>query len=272
MTEPDAPTPDSSAAGHTSDGTEADSVSVANTAASEDNETATESDEHEHSTGRKIFTAGREIVIVVVVALAVSAIVRAFLFQAFYVPSQSMENTLLINDRILVSKIDMRLSHVKRGEIIVFKDPGGWLPPTTGDSSAAGVVQKGLQFVGLLPSTSEDHLVKRIIGLPGDHVKCCSVNREIVVNGKPLNETAYINPSGGTDQLQFDITVPKGNVFVMGDNRADSADSRYHLSVRNGGVPISDITGRAILRIWPADRWATLPIPEVFSTVPDPVQ
>jgi signal peptidase I len=235
-------------------------------------DTVDEGDSRSKKAGKKAFRAGREIVIVIVVALVVSAVVRAFLFQAFYVPSQSMENTLLINDRILVSKIDLRLSHVKRGEIVVFKDPGGWLPPINADSSAAGVVQKGLQFVGLLPSTSEDHLVKRIIGLPGDHVKCCSVNREIVVNGKPLKETGYINPSSGTDQIQFDIVVPRGSVFVMGDNRGDSADSRYHLSIRQGGVPIADLTGRAVLRIWPANRWGTLPIPEIFKTVPDPVQ
>jgi len=220
------------------------------------------------SAGKRAWSAGREIVIVVVVALIVSAVVRAFLFQAFFVPSASMENTLLINDRILVSKIDRHFGSVHRGEVIVFSDPGGWLPPPVNNSSAAGVVQKGLQFIGVLPSTSEDHLVKRIIGIPGDHVKCCSLNREIIVNGKALDEKAYIMPNEGTDQIQFDIVVPAGNVFVMGDNRANSADSRYHLSVRNGGVPISDITGRAVLRIWPASRWGTLPIPDVLKTVP----
>jgi signal peptidase I len=255
MTDPDAISPDS--AGADADGTA---------------EETEQGPSRGKKAGKKAFSAGREIVIVIVVALVISAVVRAFLFQAFYVPSQSMENTLLINDRILVSKIDLRISHVKRGEIVVFQDPGGWLPPTNPNSSAAGVVQKGLQFVGLLPSTSEDHLVKRIIGLPGDHIKCCSVNRQIVINGKPINETSYINPASGTDQLQFDIVVPKGNVFVMGDNRGDSADSRYHLSIRNGGVPIADLTGRAVLRIWPAKRWGTLPIPEVLKSVPDPVQ
>jgi signal peptidase I len=255
MTEPEATSPDS--------------VGAAADGSSEENE---DSPSRGKKAGKRAFSAGREIVIVIVVALVISAIVRAFLFQAFYVPSQSMENTLLINDRILVSKIDLHLSNVKRGEIVVFKDPGGWLPPTNVGSSAAGVVQKGLQFVGLLPSTSEDHLVKRVIGLPGDHIKCCSVNREIIINGKPINEKGYINPASGTDQLQFDIVVPRGNVFVMGDNRGDSADSRYHLSIRNGGVPIADLTGRAVLRIWPAKRWGTLPIPAVMKTVPDPVQ
>ena len=227
---------------------------------------------HEHSGGRKTFRAVREVVIVVVVALVVSAIVRAFFFQAFYVPSQSMENTLLVNDRILVSKIDLKLSSLQRGEVIVFRDPGGWLPPPNPSSaSAAGVVQRGLQFVGLLPSTSEDHLVKRIIGLPGDHIKCCSTHNEIVINGKAIDETGYIMPGGGTAQIQFNIIVPKGDVFVMGDNRGDSADSRYHLSVNNGGVPITDITGRAIYRIWPSSRWGSLPIPLVLKTVPDPV-
>lgn len=203
----------------------------------------------------------REVAIVLVCALVLSVVVRTFLVQAFYVPSQSMENTLLPNDRILASKITTRFSGVNRGEVVVFKDPGGWLPPTQVQATA---LQRAFEFIGVLPSSSGDDLVKRVIGIAGDHVMCCDAQRQIVLNGVSLDEP-FIKPLGGTDQVQFDIVVPADSMFVMGDNRAESADSRYHLSANNWAVPVSDVVGRVVLKVWPLDQFSTVGIPEVFS-------
>lgn len=201
----------------------------------------------------------REVAIVLVCALLLSVVVRTFFVQAFYVPSASMENTLLINDRILASKISTRISGVNRGEVIVFKDPGGWLPPT---QSTAGPVAKAMEFVGLLPSSAGDDLVKRVIGIAGDHVMCCDAKGQIVLNGVGLVEP-YIKPGAGTDQVSFDIVVPADSVFVMGDNRGSSADSRYHLEQNDGAVPVGNVVGRVVLKVWPFSQFGTVPIPEV---------
>lgn len=212
---------------------------------------------------------GREVAVVVVVALALSVVVRVFLFQAFFVPSASMENTLLINDRILTAKISTKIGGVSRGEVIVFSDPGGWLPPGLDSGGPTGWVKSALTFVGLLPSDSGQDLVKRVIGVAGDHIVCCDDQGRIVLNGKSLDEP-YIKPGGGTAQQKFDIIVPPDSVFVMGDNRGDSSDSRFHLAVNNGGVPLGDIVGRAVFRIWPADRWGVIDIPNTFANIPSP--
>jgi len=205
----------------------------------------------------------REIVVIVVVALVLSALIRAFLVQAFYVPSASMENTLRPGDRIIASKITTDLSGVKRGEIVVFKDPGGWLPPTSPPpDNWRTAVRQGLTFIGLLPSDSGDDLVKRVIGLGGDRVACCDAEGRIVVNGVPLDEDYIIGP---TDQVRFDITVPQGSMFVLGDNRGDSRDSRYHLEVDNGSVPYDDAVGRVFVVVWPVDRFGIETIPSIFG-------
>jgi len=201
----------------------------------------------------------REIIIVLVCALVLSVVVRTFFVQAFFVPSASMENTLQIDDRILASKITTSISGVKRGEIIVFKDPGGWLPKTKRDVSP---VSSALEFVGLLPSSAGDDLVKRAIALGGDRIMCCDANRQIVLNGVALDEP-YIKPGRGTDQVAFDIVVPQDSVFVMGDNRGSSADSRYHLNQNDGGIPVSNVVGRVVLKVWPLDQFGTEPIPDV---------
>ncbi len=212
-------------------------------------------DEKSGSTGRFL----KEVAIVLLCALVLSVVVRTFFIQAFYVPSASMENTLLINDRILASKITTRISGVSRGEVVVFKDPGGWLPPSP---NTAGPVSKVFEFIGLLPSSSGDDLVKRAIGIAGDHVMCCNTKGQIVLNGVGLDEP-YIKPGNGTEQVPFDIVVPANSIFVMGDNRGSSADSRYHLEQNNGGVPTDNVVGRVILKVWPIGQFGTLPIPSV---------
>lgn len=210
------------------------------------------------------FLAGvREFGIIIVVALVLSALVRAFLVQAFYVPSESMENTLMPNDRIIASKITTNFGGVSRGEVVVFKDPGGWLgDPGPAPGGIRGALHTGLTFIGLLPSDSGSDLVKRVIGIAGDHIVCCDAEQRIVLNGVPLNESYIIQP---TNQVKFDITVPAESVFVMGDNRGNSRDSRYHLNVDSGGVPLDNVVGRAFVVVWPLARFTTLSIPDIFA-------
>lgn len=205
----------------------------------------------------------REFVIIIVVALVISAVVRAFLFQAFYVPSASMEDTLQINDRIIASKITTEFGGVSRGEIVVFKDPGDWLMlPPPAPEGWRGTLQDGLTFIGLLPSDSGNDLVKRVIGVGGDQVACCDAEGRIVLNGVALDESYIIGP---TDQVRFDVVVPQDSLFVMGDNRGNSRDSRFHLDVNNGGVPVDNTVGRVVSVIWPFDRVSFEAIPEIFG-------
>lgn len=210
----------------------------------------------------------RETAIIVVSALVLSALVRAFLIQAFFVPSSSMEDTLLVSDRIIASKITTSIGGVSRGEIVVFKDPGGWLPePPPPEGGLRGALRTALTFIGLVPSDSGKDLVKRVIGLGGDRVVCCDAQGRITVNGQPLDEPYIIAP---TTQVLFDVTVPADSMFVMGDNRGNSRDSRFHLEVNSGAVPLENTVGRVVLVVWPFNRFATEPIPDVFGTVPEP--
>jgi len=205
-----------------------------------------------------------EFVLIIAIALGIATFMRAFLIQPFYVPSGSMEQTLQINDRVIASKISTRISGVERGEIMVFKDPSGWLPPFEANNTGIrGALTQALTFVGLLPSDSGDDLVKRVIGIEGDQVACCNDAGQIVLNGVGLDESSYI--TGPTDQVLFDITVPENSMFVMGDNRGNSADSRFHLGENNGSVPIDNAVGRVVLVVWPFDRFSTEQIPEVFG-------
>lgn len=203
----------------------------------------------------------RETIIVVVLALLVSVAVRAFVVQAFYVPSSSMSTTLQPGDRILAVK--PRIGEISRGEVVVFKDPGGWLGEPMPVDGVRGTVIDALTFIGLLPSDSGSDLVKRVIGIAGDRVACCDAQGRLVVNGAPLDASV-----GPTDQVRFDVIVPPDSVFVLGDNRGDSRDSRFFLDNRNGSVPVTNIVGRAGLIIWPLDRIGMLDIPDTFDGLP----
>ena len=211
--------------------------------------------------------AVKEVAIVVVVALVLSALIRTLLVQAFYVPSASMEDTLLINDRIIASKITTDVVGVHRGDIVVFKDPGAWLSPVEVNN---GPIRSFLMWVGLLPSNSGDDLVKRVIGVGGDRVICCNEQGQISVNGKTLVNESYVRPGEVTDQIRFDIVVPDKHIFVMGDNRGNSEDSRFHLDANNGAVPVDNVVGRVVLRIWPLDRFSPLTRPNSFDAIPAP--
>ncbi len=216
----------------------------------------------------------KEILIIAVMALVLSFIVKTWLIQAFYIPSGSMENTLVRDDRVIVSKLTPGPFDLNRGDIVVFKDPGNWLGtiPQTDAGGTRESVKRAMQFIGLLPDDSDDHLIKRVIGMPGDHVVCCDKDGQLTINGVSITEP-YIKPGDtpGGGKASFDITVPPGRVWVMGDHRSDSSDSRFHDdgTGATGSVPIEDITGRSVMIVWPIDHVKWLSVPErVYSDVP----
>jgi signal peptidase I len=212
-----------------------------------------------------------EVVVVVGLALVLALVVKTFLVQAFYIPSESMERTLLVGDRVLVSKLTPGPFALHRGDVVVFKDPGGWLdpPPPPQDGAVRHVVRVALTFVGLLPQDSGEHLIKRVIGLPGDQVACCDAQGKVTVNGTAVEES-YLQPGIEPSSLKFNVTVPAGRLWVLGDNRPSSEDSRYHVTLAGGGtVPVSDVVGRAFVVVWPLGRAGGLGAPDdVFADVP----
>jgi signal peptidase I len=219
----------------------------------------------------------KELLVVVVGALVVSTLLRAFVGQMFIIPSQSMENTLLVGDRVVVQKI----THFHRGDVVVFADPGGWLGEDEG--SQATPVDRVLEFVGFPTAHSTGHLIKRVIGTPGDRVKCCDSQGRVSVNGHPLDETSYLYtaPDGShvaPSDVHFEVVVPKDRIFVMGDHRDLSADSRCHLSDLSttepkgqvAFVPVKMVVGPAFAIAWPPDRASWLKRPATFDGVPPP--
>ena len=215
---------------------------------------STEDSDDEVPTGPNQKGIFRETFTVVITALVLSVLVRTFLVQAFYVPSGSMENTLMTNDRIVVSKIATRVTGVNRQNVVVFHDPSTWLGDIPQPNPYNTVVGRVLQVVGIVPANSGNDLVKRVIGVGGDTVECWDAAGHIIVNGKPLLNETYIKPGSRTDQVKFKVLVPEGSVFVMGDNRGNSQDSRFHLNLNHGMVPLKDVVGRVVVKIWPFDR------------------
>lgn len=221
----------------------------------------------------------RDLLIILLAAILISFLIKTFLFRSFYIPSGSMMNTLQINDRIVVNELVPKASSLKRGDVVVFTDPGGWLSgegaPTVSTSSSNPVIagfQWGLTQIGIGTQDSDNHLVKRVIGLPGDKIACCNAAGELTINGVPIKEP-YINVAPGkpADAFQYDVTVPAGDVWVLGDNRYNSADSAYHYTKKDASafVPIKDIVGKAEIITWPSSRWASLSdYPSVFARVP----
>ena len=193
----------------------------------------------------------RELPILVVLALLVSLLIKSFLVQFFYIPSGSMENTLQIKDRVAVNRVPFIGNDVNRGDVIVFRDPAGWLPEA---SSVVGnrftnAIREGLVIVGIIPNPAKQYLVKRVIGVAGDNV--VAKDQVLTINGKPTYEP-YIFSGNTPSDTDFNITVPEGKVWVMGDHRGASGDSRVHQDdVNNGMVPVEKITGRVIATIWP---------------------
>lgn len=212
----------------------------------------------------------RETAVVVVIALGLSLVIKTFLVQAFFIPSESMENTLLVGDRVLVSKLNPGPFDLERGDVVVFSDPGGWL--TTPERVAEGPLREGvraaLTFVGLLPADSGDHLIKRVIGLPGDTVVCCDPQGRVSVNGAAVREP-YLFPGDNPSDEKFTARVPAGRLWVMGDHRGLSQDSRFHRDVDGGTVAVGDVVGRAFVIVWPFSNAGLLRRPtSTFEAVP----
>jgi signal peptidase I len=209
----------------------------------------------------------RELPVLVVVALGLALLIKAFLVQAFYIPSGSMENTLQVGDRVLVNKVVYHLRDIERGDVVVFNGLDSFTPEVPyeePDNPVARTLRSIAAAFGVAPPGEKD-FIKRVIGVPGDQVACCDDSGRVTVNGVPLDET-YVFPGNSASDLPFDVTVPDGRLWVMGDHRAASADSRSHLGDPGGGtVPANKVIGRAFVVVWPLSRVATVPIPETFQ-------
>ncbi len=216
----------------------------------------------------------RDVLVIFAIAIVVSFVVKTFLVRSFFIPSASMEQTLVIDDRVIVNELVPAMVPIQRGDIVVFRDPGGWLPATVPApvNPITAATEWTLSLFGLASPDSNDHLIKRVIGLPGDKVACCDANGKMTINGVPINEPYIMLPSGETKSsgIDFSVTVPEGSLWVMGDNRYNSKDSRYNTNQPGAGfVPVSDVVGRAFVISWPMSRWSWLGnYPDTFAGVP----
>ncbi len=207
----------------------------------------------------------RELLTIVVAAAILTLLVKAFVVQVYRIPSASMENTLQIGDRVLVNKLIYHFRGIDRGDVVVFSGQDSWGPDAPAPSSdpVVRVFDDVLSDIGL--HSSQTYYIKRVIGLPGDQVACCT-DGKVTVNGVPLNESSYIYPGNAPSAFAFKATVPVGYVWVMGDHRGDSDDSRYHTGEPGGGaIPENEVVGRAFLIIWPPSQISDLPIPSTFG-------
>lgn len=202
-----------------------------------------------------------EFPVLVVVALVVSLFIKTFLVQFFFIPSGSMENTLQIDDRVAVNRLPFISNNIKRGDVVVFRDPDNWLPAADTESAPLVIAKAkaALVAVGILPNPAKQYLVKRVVGVAGDHIICCTNTGKITVNGKEMVEP-YIYAGNVPSDMNFDVTVPKGKLWVMGDHRGASADSRYHQEdINKGFVPVNRVTGRVLAVIWPIKNISLVP-------------
>jgi len=220
--------------------------------------------DRQRSLGRTLAAFARDAVIIVVAALVVSFLIKTFLIRSFFIPTDSMESTLIRDDRIIVSQLHGGPLDLRRGDVIVFVDPGGWLSVQSGvseDDPLSRLLDGVSLFLGLSSPDDNEHLVQRLIGLPGDTVTCCDELGAMSINGVPLAEPYVSLPDGVTkvSSNDFEVVVPEGALWVMGDNRYNSADSRRNMDKPGGGfVPLDNVVGRAIVISWPQERWSWL--------------
>ena len=209
----------------------------------------------------------RELPVLVVVALVVSLLIKTFVVQFFYIPSGSMENTLQIKDRVAVNKIPFISESISRGDVVVFRDPDNWLPEIIdyGTNEYVAKAKGALVAVGVLPNPAKQYLVKRVVGVAGDHIVCCTKSGKLTINDVEVTEP-YIFAGNKPSEMKFDVTVPEGKLWVMGDHRGASADSRYHQDdINKGFIPLSRVTGRVVAVIWPFKNITYVPKVDVLK-------
>lgn len=214
-----------------------------------------------------------DLLVIAGTALVLSLLIKTFLIRSFFIPSGSMLETLQIDDRIIVNELVPDLVPINRGDVVVFKDPGGWLGEiqTPELDPITAVTDWVLSAFGVTAPDSSQHLVKRVIGVSGDHVVCCDADGKITVNGSAISET-YLAPDKKPSDMNFDVTVPEGSIWVMGDNRDNSADSRFHEDLPSKGFVAKEfVVGRAFLVTWPFSNFTWLDnYSDVFKNVPKP--
>jgi signal peptidase I len=217
---------------------------------------------------RKAMPVWQESILLLGIALTLAIVLKAFFVQAFYIPSGSMRDTLVKDDRILVQKVSYWGGDgPERGDVVVFADPGGWLDPAE-IRTADNPFTKALEMFGLFPTGG--HLVKRVIGVGGDNVRCCTKKGRLVVNGVPLQEEDYLFDGVQPSLDPFNVDVPEGRLWLMGDNRPNSSDSRFHLGDPGGGtVAVEDVVGKVFSVVWPLSNAKIMRRPDTFEDVPD---
>ncbi|HEY6496165.1 MAG TPA: signal peptidase I [Trebonia sp.] len=216
--------------------------------------------------GRRRRSFWRELPVLIVVALVLALVIKSFVVQAFFIPSGSMQNTLAIGDRVLINKVVYHLRPIHRGDIVVFDGTGSW--NIDDPSASSNIFGKAVDELEGLVGISQDPniYIKRVIGLPGDHVVCCNAAGQVTVNGVPLSESSYLYPGNKPSATKFNVTVPPGRLWVMGDHRLISYDSRGHQGDPGGGtIPESGVLGRAFVIIWPPSQAGFLNIPATFE-------
>lgn len=215
--------------------------------------------------GMRLLRRVAETFVIVVIALGVFTAVRVFIAQPGYVPNAAMESTLMPGDRVLTSSFATRTAGVERGQVVQFQAPESWGYEYEPATSIGDEVLAALRWLGLAPGGEPGVQIMRVIAVGQDRIACCDDQGRITLDGAPLQEP-YLAPGMPTDQVYFDVVVPEDAVFVMGDDRAQSRDSRFHLDVENGSVPVTSVQGRVMFVYWPTSRLGTVSSSPVLDT------